>query len=136
MPYRIPVLILTLTAMLIFAACGGGSDQDVMELIGTEWKLSELHGAAPPAEVEITLAFQDALITGRSACNSYFAEYIQDGFSLRIGEIGTTNMYCDGLMDLEADYFRALGSIAGFNLSNQHLVMLDQAGATLLRFTK
>ena len=132
---KYPALILTLLALFFLTACGGSGGQ-VSDLDGTEWGLFEMNGEAIPEDVEITIAFSEGQISGQSACNRYFAGYTQEGTTLTFGQAGSSNMYCEGLMDFEADYLQSLAGIESFELSNDVLKMLDASGTKVLAFSK
>jgi heat shock protein HslJ len=85
------------------------------DLAGPEWVLSRLDGDEPLAEQpEITLVFDGERISGKSACNRYFAGVKAAGElpgGLRVSEIGGTRMACpEEIMTLENRYLEALGS--------------------------
>ena len=118
-----------------FTGCGGNPEQ-TPDLDGTEWSLTEMNGEAIPEDVEITIAFSEDQLSGQSACNRYFAGYTQEGSALSFGQAGSTQMYCEGLMDYEADYLQTLGEVKSFELSGDTLKMLDQSGEGILVFSK
>jgi len=132
---KYPALILTLLALFFLTACGGSGGQ-VSDLDGTEWGLFEMNGEAIPEDVEITIAFSEGQISGQSACNRYFAGYTQEGTKLTFGQAGSSNMYCEGLMDYETEYLQSLAGIESFELSNDVLKMLDASGTKVLAFSK
>jgi len=132
---RYPVLLLTLLALFFLTACGG-SGGEAPDLDGTEWGLVEMNGEAIPEAVEITIAFSEGQISGQSACNRYFAGYTQEGATLTFDQAGSSNMYCEGLMDYEADYLLALGGFKSFEQSGDNLKLMDQDGNTVLIFSK
>lgn len=84
------------------------------DLAGVEWVLTELEWNEPaPPRPEVTLVFDGERITGKSACNRYFAG-VQAGDmpgDLVISEIGGTRMACpDEVMSMENHYLEALGN--------------------------
>lgn len=135
MSIKYPALFLTVVALFFLAGCdwpGGGT----LDLEGTEWSLTEMNGESLPGEVDINITFSEGQVSGQSACNRYFAEYTQDGSKLSIGQAGSSQMYCEGLMDYEADYLQALAEVERFELSDNSLKLLDQAGNAILVFRK
>ena len=135
MTSRYSVLLLTLLALFFLTACGG-SGGGVPDLGGTEWRLAEMNGEVIPEDVEITIAFSEGQISGQSACNRYFAGYEQDGTKLTFDSAGSTQMYCEGLMDYEADYLLALSVVKSFEQSGDNLKLMDQDGNAVLVFSK
>lgn len=132
---RYPILLLTLLALFFLTACGG-SGGGVPDLDGTEWGLVEMNGETIPEDVEITIAFSEGQIGGLAACNRYFAGYEQEGSSLSFDQAGSSMMYCEGLMDYEAEYLQTLSEVDSFELNGDNLKLLDQAGNAILVFRK
>ena len=135
MSIKYPALLLTLFALFFLTACGG-SGGEAPDLDGTEWGLVEMNGEAIPEDVEITIAFSEGQISGQSACNRYFAGYTQEGATLTFDQAGSSNMYCEGLMDFETEYLQTLSEIKSFEQSSDKLMMKDQSGAAILVFSK
>lgn len=135
MSIKYPALFLTMLALFFLAGCGGPGG-GVSDLDGTEWRLSEINGEALPGEVDINITFSEGQVSGQSACNRYFTGYAQDGSKLSMGQAGSSKMYCEGLMDYEADYLQALAEVESFELSGDSLKLLDQAGNAILVFRK
>ncbi len=135
MSIKYPALLLTLFALFFLTGCGGSSGQ-APDLDGTEWGLVEMNGEAIPEDVEINIAFSEGQISGQSACNRYFAGYTQEGTTLTFDQAGSSNMYCEGLMDLEADYLQVLSEVKSFELSGDTMTMKNQSGAAILVFSK
>jgi heat shock protein HslJ len=135
MSIKYTALLLTLFALFFLTGCGGSSGQ-APDLDGTEWGLVEMNGEAIPEDVEINIAFSEGQISGQSACNRYFAGYTQEGTTLTFDQAGSSNMYCEGLMDLEADYLQVLSEVKSFELSGDTMTMKNQSGAAILVFSK
>jgi heat shock protein HslJ len=107
----------------------GGEDP----LAGSEWALI---GYGPegalmevPAGVQVTLRFEDGQVGGTAACNSYFGSYQIAGETLEVGPIGMTEMWCEGLMELESTYLGMLGTAGRYRLSADELVLETAEGA-------
>ncbi|MGB7931763.1 MAG: META domain-containing protein [Gammaproteobacteria bacterium] len=98
------------------------------DLAGTEWVLNRLdvnEKLAP--QPEITLVFDGDRISGKSACNRYFAG-VKEGDELpgdmRISEIGGTRMACpDEVMNLEKRYLDALGKVTRYSFMSGKLAL-------------
>ena len=108
------------------------------ELVGSEWVLVELNGAAPLDGSHITLAFDAEQLTGYAGCNWYGSGYQNTtaeetpamGFSL-------TKRACQepaGVMEQEQVYLTALQSATGRRISGERLEYHDAAGATVAAF--
>jgi heat shock protein HslJ len=109
-----------------------GQPQPAPALDKTSWQLIALNGESLPVGIEITLQFSDGQASGRAACNSFFAEYTQQGFDLTFGAVGGTEMYCEGLMDEESAVYAALAAVTSFELKDDTLTLRDAAGTALL----
>ena len=96
-------------------------------LAGTEWVMTHFNRNEPIQEgAEVTLAFADGKISGKSACNRYSAgvEQGEAPGDLKIGLAMGTRMACPGeLMDLESKYLDALSRVTGFSFLASKLVL-------------
>ena len=98
------------------------------DLAGTEWVLNRLDVNEPlEGQPEITLVFDGDRISGKSACNRYFAEAKEGGElpgDLHISDIGGTRMACpEEVMNLENRYLEALGSVTRYSFMAGKLVL-------------
>jgi len=132
--------LLTLTMVLGCAACGGGGSEETADnpslhyhvLEGVTWRLLGLEETPVPAKVEITATFADGKVSGRSACNRYFAETALDGERLTVGMIGGTKMLCpDDVMDWENSYRDLLADAATWKIADERLQVRAADGRTL-----
>jgi heat shock protein HslJ len=132
---KYPALLLILLALFFLTACGG-SGGEAPDLDGTEWGLVEMNGETIPEDVEITIAFSEGQISGQSACNRYFAGYTQEGNTLTFDQAGSSNMFCEGLMDFEGDYLLALSEVKSFDVNGDNLSLKNESGEASLVFRK
>ncbi len=108
-------------------------------LAGTAWRLAQLgRETRVPAEVEITLAFEEGRVSGSAGCNSYTAnvESTAPG-ELKIGPVAATRMMCPGgVMAYEDPYVAALGKVRRIGRDGERLVLTWEAesGEDTLRF--
>ena len=108
-------------------------------LAGTEWVLTQMKWNEPVQEgAEVTLAFANDKILGKSACNRYSAS-VEQGEApgdLKIGMAMGTRMACpDELMDVEHKYLDALAHVTGFSFLACKLVLIwekDDVWSTML----
>ncbi len=143
--------LLFLTVLLLLALSGclniiGEKTQDVSEvavenvLLDTLWELHSFGpiGAEETAlpETKVTLQFGlDDRITGTGGCNRYFASYdIGAGNTLSVGLMGSTQMYCEGSMEQEYQYFKALESASTFIVDQNSLQLFYDDGRGVLNF--
>jgi heat shock protein HslJ len=132
---KYPALLLILLALFFLTACGG-SGGEAPDLDGTEWGLFEMNGEAIPEDMEITIAFSEGQINGQSACNRYFAGYTQEGNTLTFDQAGSSNMFCEGLMDFEGEYLLALSEVKSFEVNDDTLSLKNESGEATLVFSK
>jgi heat shock protein HslJ len=110
------------------------------DLAGPEWVLNRLDANKPlAAQPEITLLFDGDRVSGKSACNRYFAGVKETGEQpgdLRISRIGGTRMACPKeLMNLENRYLEALGKVTRYSFQAGKLALTwrkDAETGTLL----
>jgi heat shock protein HslJ len=109
------------------------------DLTGVEWVLAEFGRNVPaPTEPEITLTFDGSRLTGKNACNRYFADARSGDApgALVISGIGGTRMACpDEVMSLENRFLGALGNTTGYGFQSGKLALTwlqDNAVQTLL----
>lgn len=111
------------------------------DLNNTNWKLTSYAEGASlltiPADVEVTLTFQDGRAGGRSACNRYSSAVTVGDDTLTFSMAVSTKMACPPpLMEIEGKYLRTLESVTGWQLANGQLELRDSAGQTLLVFER
>ena len=102
-------------------------------LIGT-WKLGA-SGEGVVAGVESTLILTEAgEALGSGGCNNFRASYSLDGGTFRFGPIAATRRACPPpQMQQETAFFAALDATRAARVEDGALILLDTAGATLLR---
>lgn len=107
----------------VFRGCGG---RPVDLLVGREWVVDDIGGAAILERSRVTLRFgEDGPVGGRSSCNIFTGNYTLTGESLRLGPAATTRMACaPALMAQEQRFLAILQDVQRFDV--------DAAGALLL----
>ena len=117
-----------------FAACSAPGSP-VLDLKGTSWQVVEINGQAVSDKMEVTASFGDAgQVTGKAACNQYFADYTQDGSSLKFGPAGMTEMLCmdEALMQTQSAFGSALAAVERFEEDGKQIRLLDGEGKAVL----
>jgi heat shock protein HslJ len=104
-----------MAALVILAVgCSGaaGSGGVGPGLVGTDWRLVAIDGAAPPAGPDVTLRFEADRVSGEAPCNSYSGFYTQDvrRGRLAFGSMVSTKRACvdPARSRLETAWFAAL----------------------------
>jgi len=106
-------------------------------LEGTAWLAENIDGGGVVDRVQSTLAFDAGQkVAGRAACNRYFGTYQQSGGMVEIRPGGTTRMAClPAVMEQEARFLAALGTVRKARHEGDTLVLLDGGGRVRLRLT-
>lgn len=81
----------------------------------------------------VRVSIADDQLTGNAGCNGFFGTITQDASSVTIGQLGATEMYCEGLMDREAAVMASLMASTQVEVADDGLVLLDAAGTIQLR---
>lgn len=94
-----------------------------------EWRVVEVRGR--PVETEIsrgaptlTLASAEGRASGFAGCNQFTGSFALSGSRLTFGALAMTRMFCDGRMELEEWYSRALGDVTNARISEGALELL------------
>jgi hypothetical protein len=138
---RTLVRVLALTLSMAATACaletpGQPTPFDTASLAGTRWVLA---GAAADGEgVRPTLRFADGgRVDGTSGCNNFTGKASMSGPSVRIGPLaGTRRMCADPAMQVESRFLKQLEAARGARMDGATLVLVDEAGASLVRLTR
>lgn len=112
-------------------------------LAGTTWAATGVNNGKGGVEStaltdKLTAVFgPDNTLSGSGGCNTFTAEYTVAGSDgLEIGAIASTRMACaDDVMQLESEYFAALGSTVSYKISGDSLTLRDGNGATQVSYT-
>ncbi len=112
-------------------------------LAGTTWKATGVNNGKGAVEStalteKLTAVFgPDNTLSGSGGCNTFTAEYTVAGSDgLEIGAIAATRMACaDDVMQLETEYFAALGNTVSYKISGDSLTLRDGDGATQVTYT-
>lgn len=88
------------------------SSDDLIDIIWTQ--------ADSPITIEFTT---DGQVSGQASCNSYFGSYTLDGGSLISGPVGSTEMWCEGLMEQETAFLQKLQAATGLTVAENRLTI-------------
>ena len=152
---RMVVLMLALAV-----ACGeaprspADPEADFRARFGQEWELARLGAQeipAPPSGTPPDAPGRDLVpgrrptihftaepsgAGGRSFCNGYGSPFELRGDSIRLTEIVSTAVGCDGPDSLETRFFRALRGARRFELDSARLVLVAEDGTRLTFVTR
>jgi heat shock protein HslJ len=124
--------------LALLAACGsdgGSSGSGAPSLDGTNWRLTQVAGAA--AQPGGLLGFDGGKVTGSTGCNLFSGSYEQDGSSLKITLGPVTLVGCPPPLDTqEQAVLAALTKTASFRQEQDALTLLDGSGQALLAYSR
>lgn len=130
------ILFASLLAMLVLAACAGGSPAS----IEGGWKLvsygpsSAQVSAVPDAETSIE--FKDGQMSGNVGCNGFGGEYSIKGDQIEFGPVISTMMYCEAVADQESGTLGVLQGEASFVLDGNTLTITSADGSSSIVLEK
>ena len=84
------------------------------------------------AGTELTATFADGMVGGSGGCNRYRASFEMDGDRIRIGPAATSRRSCGspgGVMEQEAQFLRAIESVAAARMEGDRLELRTADGA-------
>ena len=108
-------------------------------LFGTTWLAEDINGKGVIDDAQSTFSVtSDGKITGRGACNGFFAQAEIKGDKITIGKAGATMMACaPAVMDQERKFFAALEAAAAYRIDGDgKLFLVDAKGVDIVRFAK
>ena len=76
---------------------------------------------------------EDGTFAGKGPVNNYFGNYVQNGESLTLEQVGATMMFGPN-MEAEDAYFESLKNVAGFTLTDAGLTLVDANGKAVVSF--
>jgi len=112
-------------------------------LVGPVWQLEAYNNGkqaivSPLAGTGITLELRDnGTLGGSDGCNRYMSGFTLVGGTLTFGPIATTRMACrgpEGAAEQAAAYAAALGTVTGYRIEGEALVLLNREGGSAARF--
>jgi heat shock protein HslJ len=116
----------------VLSGCGG---EPASLLLGPEWLVESIDGAAIAPDSRLTIAFREGgRIDGIASCNRYLADYELTGEALAIAGGASTMMACaPSLMEQERRFLDALAAVRRFEIMpDGALVLLADDGPTLI----
>lgn len=119
----------------------GASGEELMRFVrpagtleGVSWRRVDDSDANPHGG---TLTFEGARASGHAGCNRWFAAVTREGARLRFGEAGLTRMMCaEPAMAAERNFIAALSATRGYRIEGEDLILTNDAGAVIARFTR
>lgn len=132
------LLALTLAACAAHEPAVSDRPVQVSDLIGSHWLAEDIAGAGVVDNSHSTLHFAAAdKVEGDTGCNRFTGPLATEGASIRLGPLASTRRACaPALMDQERRYLQALAHAAGLRLDRGLLLLVDERGAPLVRYSR
>jgi heat shock protein HslJ len=104
-----------------------------IQLPGTSWRAISVLGQPPVAGAEPRVAFAATSIEGTDGCNGFGGDVSYEGGGIRLGEVATTLIGCDGPVGETAGRFmRVLGDVRQVAIVEGQLHLAGPAGEAVL----
>ena len=107
-------------------------------LENTYWKLTHLGAEEvhiPAGAREVYMQLKGGQMSGFSGCNSLGGKYEINADQLKLSQMASTMMYCEGPgMAIEKSLYAAVGRVAQYRIDGQFLELFDEAGTSLAKF--
>jgi heat shock protein HslJ len=118
--------ILAIISCVLFSSCEVlKSETDSPKLGNTKWVLLSIKDRPVKLSDKAYLNFEekDNRIAGKAACNSFFGEYTIVKQTIKFEGVGSTKMFCDGLMDEENEIMTAIGNTRRYEIKANMLYL-------------
>lgn len=124
-------------AALLAGGCGSSAGSTKL-LEAHEWKVTKIATTPYGGSAQITLRFAAGKVTGSTGVNRFTATYeMGSGSSIQIAPGATTQMAGTvEAMRTEADFLKALGSVASYAADEDSLTLFDAGGQAVLTCAK
>ena len=130
--------MLVLLSFLMCTSCEVlKSDTDSPKLSNTKWTLHSIKERVVNLGDKAYLNFDEKnnRISGKAACNSFSGEYAIVKQTIKFESIGSTKMYCEGLMDKENEIITALNDARRYEIK-ANMLYLYSTDQLLLTFKR
>lgn len=134
-----------LASTLVFAGCASipnnQQQQKNLALLQSQmWVMTHIGAVEYKTDVTAhnvpSLQFSDTemRVSGADGCNRLMGSYAIKGHKITLAQLASTQMMCMNTMELANKYNQALNQVAGYQVYNQTLKLLDQHGNVVLQF--
>lgn len=98
---------------------------DLPKLGESNWKLIAIEQRPVNFGDRAFLKFDEKenKVSGKAVCNSFFSEYEMTGQKIKFDAIGSTKMYCEGIMDDEHQIITQLQNISRYEVKSDMLYL-------------
>jgi heat shock protein HslJ len=112
--------------LLALTACTAiRSTSDLPKLGESVWNLSSIEQRPVNFKDRAFIKFDEneSKVSGKAVCNSYFSAYEMIGNKITFGSVGSTKMYCEGMMDEENQIISNLQKVTRYEVKSDFLYM-------------
>ncbi len=117
----------------------GACPQDAeVRLEATAWQLTNFASGAEnqavPADISISIKFEDGKLNGHGGCNNIGGTYIHDGNKVTVSGLFSTKMYCEAAMRWESQFLQWLPQSQSYTIQGETLeINCGDAGRLIFR---
>lgn len=122
--------LLTFPLLASLLQCGPDETLSGYGAGDTTWRLTELDGAAFPAQATITFP-EEGRIAGEAPCNTYFATQSEPYPGFNVTQVAATRRACPDLA-LETAYFKALEAMTLAEVTETTLILSTPEGREMV----
>ena len=135
--------ILTISFILLLSSslfsCSSSKEESPSvsnaSLTNTRWVLRVLNDKKiftpeKGKEAFITLSKDGNKANGVGGCNNFFTTYTLSGKNLSFGPVASTEMFCEGQMDTETAFFKAISNTKTYRINGNYLYLSDSSKVT------
>ncbi|MEJ7778581.1 MAG: META domain-containing protein [Daejeonella sp.] len=113
-----------LLCLLVLSGCSAiNSSADLPRLGESTWNLTAIEQRPVNFNGRAFIKFdeKESKISGKALCNSYFSEYEMIGKKVTFSSVGSTKMYCEGMMDEENQIITNLQKTKRYDVKSDFL---------------
>lgn len=129
------LIISIILSTIIFISCSIMPRSKTSQLSGTSWSLISYSKSKMLPKTSMTAQFNGSEIRGTGGCNTYFGSYTISGSSLKIKELGWTEMACmdpEGIMEQEQVLMFLLSDADSYFIDGSTLQIITASGESLV----
>ena len=137
------VLATAITTTLLMTGCVTSQStiqQKNIELLQNKnWSLTHIgateYKVDPTAHNSPSLQFDATQrLSGADGCNRIMGSYVVKKHEINLGQLASTKMMCQNTAELSNKFNEALNKVAGYQVYDQTLKLLDRNGNPVLQF--
>ena len=124
-------MIFAAAMFFVFGAVAGVVAQPA-SLEGKRWSLTEMNGkASTGSRAFIEFAEDGKRVSGNASCNRFFGGVSITGRTMKFSGMGSTRMFCNGLMEAEQEFLDAMKSVTRYRVRGSALTLYAGRKAVL-----